>query len=479
MTTDLEPRLADLATAWDRAAAPVTFDEITGRVAAGTDAVTIELEHPTAPTRRRWALGVVGAAAAITSIVILANRHEPAGIDPVAPPTSEAVDASTVPATSATSVAPTEPPTTPVDTVPPTTVPAVMSDTDATAALAQLDAARTEALRGFTSIGFDVERTATYPDGRVYDDGGARPGGRMHVVLRNDGSAAVVSESFGTSYYDATAGTAQAMYTGADGQSAYQEIVGQADSSVALGVPTGLANGVITPIAQLSSGLVAITDDVLDGRPVWRVDQQFELVQGSTSPQQTWIDQATGITVQTHTSGMMAIDDTPLDEIITLTALEPGAPMPDGFPALFPPGAVVSTSGDPTAFGPIAIDQAAAEFDAPILVPTLAGDQVSVERMNFGTADGTATGAPVIAPVLHVRWFDGFVRTELRIDGYPSTMVWPDSCAGCTISLLEELRAAPISAEGVSVVRDNIGVTLTGDPDTIRAVIASLVEVTP
>jgi hypothetical protein len=477
MSTDLEQRIADLAAAWERDAAPVTYDEITGAHDHVPSATTIELTAATTTARRRWAIALLGAAAAIAAVVLLAVRHEPDPIDPVAPVASDpdtAAPSTTAPATVAPPRPTTVVPTTPATTTPPTTDPTPLSDAEASAALAQLEANRSAALRRLTSIGFDVQRTTTYPDGRVYDDG-SPTAGSVHVVLRNDGSAAVVSDSFGVSYYDAITGTARASYTDADGNPAYQEIVGQADGSVALGVPTGLTNGVVTSIAQLRDGLIGITDDVIDGRSTWRVDQRTEdLVagDGSTSLQQTWIDQATGITVQTTTSGQMAINDVPLDETITLTHLEPGAALPADFPNPFPTDAAVASSGDPSAFGPITDDLARAEFDRPILVPGLPADQVSIARMNFGTTDGGTE----MSPSLVARWFDGFVRTELRITGYPSMMTLPDSCPTCTGSLLDELRSLPVTADGVNVSRAGIGVSLTGDPDTIRAVIASLTE---
>ncbi len=469
MTIDLEQRIADLAAAWDRDTAPVSLDELVGTTASGP-ITTVELVRTIESSHRRWMILSVGAAAAIAAIVVLAVRREPDSIDPVAPATiattvttvHATVDAITVPTAPATTVAPT--------TAPTTVVPSVMTDADAAAALAAFDAERSEALRGITTIGFRVHGSTTFPDGQMYDDGSIRDTDGVELVFRNDGSAAIVSDTFGVSYYDAAAGIARAVFTDAAGQPAYQEVVGQANGSMGVGVPTGLVNGIITSISQLRPGLVAIVDDVLDGRPAWRIDQLTENLvarDGSMSRQQTWIDQATGITVQTHTSGSTSIDDVALDEIITLTDLEPGTPMPADFPNPFPAEATVAVSGDPTAFAPITLDQAAAEFDAPLLVPSLPGAQVSIERMNFGTE---------ISPVLHVQWFDGFVRTELRIDQYPSMMDWPDTCSDCTIGVLDELRAAPLTIDGVYVARDNVGVTLTGDPDTIRAVIASLTQ---
>lgn len=98
---------------------------------------------------------------------------------------------------------------------------------------------------------------------------------------------------------------------------------------------------------------------------------------------------------------------------------------------------------------------------------------VSIQRMAFGTADGgTET-----SPSLIVRWFDGFVRTELRVTRLPSSMPLATSCPDCTGSLIEQLSIAPITQEGVSVGVGKIQVSITGDPVQIRTVIDSLVAV--
>ncbi|MEI2654295.1 MAG: hypothetical protein V9G12_19470 [Microthrixaceae bacterium] len=289
----------------------------------------------------------------------------------------------------------------------------------------------------------------------------------------------VTAGSFGTSYYDAVSGSVQVVYSGADGRPLYQQIDGAADSSTSLGVPTGLANGIVTPLPSLISGVVAIEEDSVGGRSTWRIEQRHEMGFGDgdyISTTVTWIDRATGVTLKTVTDGAGFIDGGDLTQItdtIWLSELALDEAMPADFPTLIPPNVNVDRSGDDLAFGPITFDAAAAEIGPGAVVPTIEADQVSIQRMAFGTADGgTET-----SPSLIVRWFDGFVRTELRVTRLPSSMPAATSCPNCTGSLLEQLSIAPITEEGVSVGVGQIQVSITGDPERIRTVIDSLVAV--
>ena len=266
-------------------------------------------------------------------------------------------------------------------------------------------------------------------------------------------------------------------FSGGDGQTAYQELVGQSDNSVALGVPTGLPNGIVEQFPLFVDGVVAVTDDVVDGRPTWRIDRDYgPMNTGSDGPSPTesiWIDVATGVTLQRQTVGMRTSNDIPITDTVTLSGLDTNATLPAEFPGTFPDGAVVAPSGDPSAFGPTTFDEVASEFGGSIVVPSLPADAINVWRMNFGNADGTST----ISSNLIVRWYDGFIRTEYRVVGFPPSMEMPDTCSSCTGSLLDELRTWNGETTEANVTRDQVGLTVTGPSrEAIQEVIDSLVD---
>ena len=492
MSTDLHQRIADVASSWEREAPAISITEITGRRRpAALDADEVSVDGPAADvdvvpgarTQRRdgrRSLAIAAALLVAVSGAVVLARRSPDQADPVSPATTPVASStispnSTVPTTTAapTTAAPTSTAASSTTTAEPALLPAdVVAER-----LALIADEQRAALRGFTTIGFTVTREETLPDGSPYETGGP-PMSPARVVMRNDGSVAVTAASFGTSYYDAVSGTAQAVFTGPDGGPAYQQIDGQADSSVALGVPTGLANGVVTAMSSLAFDVVAIEEDMVGGRSTWRIDQRRATgfpASDSVSSTSTWIDRATGITLRTMSSGGSFIgegdDMTPIVDTITLSDLVPDEVMPAGFPVLFPPDANVERSGDAAAFAPITLDAAAAEVGPGGVVPTIAADQVSIQRIPFGTADGGTE----ISPSLIVRWFDGFLRTELRVVRFPSSMVPPASCPDCSDSLLEQLAEAPPSGDGVSVGVGQIQVTITGDPERFAEIIDSLV----
>lgn len=469
MSNDLIEHIGVLARRWEVEAPSVALEEIVGRTAPVPFDVDppalLELSSTRAghPRPTLW-IALSAAAALVIGALIVVGRNSPAtDLQPVATEASAAAPVSTAVAT-----------TTPAaSTSAPTTVPAP-SPVDFAAKLSEIDVARAAALSRFTTVGFSVRQLAEWPDGTIDLDKSAQ------VVLRNDGSAAVASDSIVWSYYDATVGTARLAFTGMDGQVVYQELVGQADNSVALGVPTGLPNGIVEQFPLTTDFVVDIADDVIDGRPTWRIDQVYD-VPGSTATtaemsSSIWIDVNSGITIKTRNVGMQTRNDVALVETITLSNLELDTPMPPDFPGAFPENAAVDRSGDPTSFGPVSIEAAAIEFGSTIVAPTLAADLTAVSRMNFGNEDGTTT----ISPSLIMRWFDGFVRTEYRLVSFPPSMGAPETCPTCTGSLLEELQSwnGALAAGGVTAQRDGLGASITGPSQgEVRAILDSLVEV--
>lgn len=468
MTTELIDRIDVLARAWDAQAPTITLDEIVGRT---TPSLLDPHEGPlvevlTAPAHRPrtlvWAMSSVAVASIVLGVLVYAGRNERDLDDPSLEPTPATSVGSTAPAptAAATTTAPATTTTVAATTLPPP---------DVTTRLAEIDAARTVALRGATTFGFTVRHLSTRPDGAVESDTSAQ------VVLRNDGSVAVVSDTIVWSFYDASSGTARLAYIGADGQTAYQELNGQADNSVALGVPTGLPNGIVEPFPLFADGVVGIADEVVGGRATWRIDREYPSVAGS--PEQTtstWIDQQAGVTLQSRSTGMHSSNGIALTDTVTLSGLDTGAALSADFPGSFPDGATVDRSGDPSQFGPTTIEEAASLFDASIVAPTMPADLVALSTMNFGNDDGTTTASPSLI----VRWFDGFLRTEYRVTSFPPSMAMPDTCAApCTGSLLDEIRSWGGEGTAVDVRRGGLGISISGPSrQAIQAVIDSLVE---
>jgi hypothetical protein len=481
MSSDLIDRIAILARAWEVDAPPIAVDEVVGRTTPTLldpdEAPFVEVvAMPSRRPRTSVWVAISTAAAVLIAVLVIAARNgrETNDIDPGPLATAASVPAvqtSGVPTTVAT---------------PMTVDQSGQNEADATRAaelqeralerhtkekLASIDVARGRALRRFTTIGFTANHVSTREDGTVESEAAAQ------VVLRNDGSLSLVSEHVIWSYYDAVTGTARGAFAGSDGQTMYQEIMGQADNSVPLGVPTGLPNGIVEPFPLTVDSVVAVVDDVIDERATWRIDLNY----GSSDLDPTaaamsksiWIDVETGVTLQTRESGTHTINDIPVTDTVTLSDIDVNASLPAEFPGTFPEGAAVAPSGDPLAFGPTTVDEFASEFGSAIVAPTAPADVVAISRMNFGNADGTTT----VSPSLIIRWFDGFVRTEYRFVGYPPSMALPDTCPSCTGSLLDELRAWNGASAGVNMGRDGVSISISGPSrEAIRAVIDSLVE---
>ena len=193
----------------------------------------------------------------------------------------------------------------------------------------------------------------------------------------------------------------------------------------------------------------------------------------------TWIDRATGITLQTRSVGASFADvgekRTPLTETVTLSELVVDEPMPADFPPVAPPGVEVARSGDPTEFGTDHDRGGRCRARSRCRRAVRAGRPgVDVNRCQVENADG---GDVEVVPTLIVRWFDGFSATELRVARTPSFQP-PAPCVDCNTTLLEQLQGAPLAAGGVYVWVDQIQVSIVGDPERIRAIVDSLVTIT-
>jgi hypothetical protein len=280
MSTDLTDRIAALARDWETQAPPIALDEVVGRTlptsldpeaAPFIAVVTTPMRRPR--TGLFFAAGLA-TAAAIVGVLVFAGRNE-RDLDDVGP-APVASDADTTPSSAPSSAPQT---TDAVDTTaapPETTTVTPIAPVDIAARLAEIDAARALALRQFTTLGFTANHVRTNPDGTV------QSATKADVVLRNDGSLSASSDTTVWSFYDATTGTARLAYLGSDGQTAYQEVVGLADNSLPLGVPTGLPNGIVELFPLRADSVVDVADDTVDGRPTWRIEYEFSLADEAT-----------------------------------------------------------------------------------------------------------------------------------------------------------------------------------------------------
>jgi hypothetical protein len=408
MSVDLEREVRALAQRWEDDAPAVTVAEAIARVAPPDLApLTPELEldllaEPARPRPSRVLLAAACVAALVAAGVMVARRDRD-DVEPVAPTPATTVSPSSTVVPS--SVPPSS--TTP-STAAPSTVPPRLSPAEIEARLTEIDAARLAGLRTFTQVGFHVVTTSDDPAG---SDGSRR---EADVVLRNDGSAAVTSADGSWSSYDASTGNARTGYTDATGASAFQEIVGMTDNSVALGVPTGLPNGIVEPFPLYPDDITEIGDDVVDGRTAWRIVRVLDFQPGVQQTTAIWIDQQTGVTIQTITTSPSGNDPSVLTTQTTrLSDLVIGAEMPPTFPGSFPDGAVVQRSGAPRVPAVDVIGQAAAAFGDHFVLPSIAPDALSLTFMN-AQPDGTDG-----MPWFEARWLDGFTSTTLRIAQRP------------------------------------------------------------
>ncbi|MFN8022022.1 MAG: hypothetical protein U0Q03_10885 [Acidimicrobiales bacterium] len=469
MSVDLERELRALALRWDDESPAIDVAEVMARTGPREfepidDPIELDVVAGRPPRRASRVLLAVACVVVFVAAGVAVAQRVGDDVEPVAPtpvttvtPSTTAAP-STVPTTSATTST-VEPSTVAPSTAPPTSSPAEIE-----ARLAEIDTARLAALRTFTQIGFHVVTTLDDPSG---PEGSPR---EADVVLRNDGSAAITSADGSWSSYDATTGNARTGFTALDGTAGYQEIAGMTDNSVALGVPTGLPNGIVEQFPLYADDVTEITDDVVDGRAAWRIVRVLTITPEMQQTTTTWIDQQLGVTIRTVVTAPSGNDPTVMTTQTTeLSRLEIGAEMPATFPGTFPDGAVVQRSGTPRVPAVDVIGQAAAAFGEHFLLPSIAPDTTSLTFMN-AQPDGTGG-----MPWFEARWFDGFTSTVLRIAQLTDATNSDASCPDCTGSMLDELVDTGAADPYAIIRRDGVWINFTGpDPARIRELIAAI-----
>jgi hypothetical protein len=271
---------------------------------------------------------------------------------------------------------------------------------------------QTEALRRLSGF------TATAEVTRFFTSGDEQPQTRTNeVTLLADGSfwAQAGPEEWGS--YDPVANVVRGAFRGADGTIQFQEIVGQADNSLPLGVLIGM-NPVqlVGTLPGESSDIAATT---FEGRPVWEITTAVEYdlpvcretCEGDpyTQTMVETIDQVTGLVIRSSNS---TTQQNGTSQVSVLRDVRTVDSLPAAFPGAFPDGATVDRSGDPTAAVTVTLDDVSGFFGIPTPVPSGLGDvSVTVEETAGFDPDGSAFTSRSVAIVVS----DGFLTTSIYV----------------------------------------------------------------
>lgn len=407
--------LRRVASQLEQDAPPISIDEIEQR--ALTEPLPLDGPRATAkPLRWGPIVLAVAAAALVTGGIALAlTSRSPAPtlrtsgtavLDSVAPPTQPRPGpASTIPA----STVPTQPQPT---VAAPTTVAAGSSDIsldgDAAAVIAAIDADRIDKLRLLTGFTATVRQTTETlgADGQSIE---SQPGFDSRTTLLADGSMWTDIDGGGFASYDATTGESRGAIVMPSGDTYYQLIEGWTENSTGMSIMLGHdPTRMLAEIGAPGSVTVQATD--FDGRPAWTVETTYSPAMGDPNGSDTQtetftVDQATGLMVASSIEWEARPGET-LRRVSELFDLEVTDEMPGAFPGQFPEGAQIDRSGDPTAFRPTTLTEAAAWFGPGFVSPP----EVPAGTTIFVTEYEWETGNPQTARsrIVEIRAREGF-----------------------------------------------------------------------
>ena len=369
--------LRQIANQLDQDASPISIDEIEQRALTAP----VPLEDETAANRRRWAPIVLTVAAAVLAtggIALALTSRTPAStirttdtavLHSVAPPTPlDPTPASTIP-----------PATTPAEPEPtiatPTTSAIDSSDIslegDPAEVIDAIDADRIDKLRnldGFTATVRQTNETLD-TDGQPID---SQPGVDSRTTLLADGSMWTEVEGGGFASYDAATGESRGAMLMPSGDMYYQLIEGWTENSTGMSIMLGH-----DPARLLSEigapGSVVVDETTYGERTAWIVETTWTSIgpepDDSERQVETFIvDQATGLMVSSSIEWESQSGETSR-RTSELSDIEVTDEMPDGFPGQFPEGAQIDRSGDPTAFRPTTLSEAAEWFGPGFVAP--------------------------------------------------------------------------------------------------------------
>ena len=379
----------------ERGVPPIDLTEIRER-AASPKITFVEAS----PSRHRvLAISVAALVlAAIAGLVVVGSSSDRTDLQPVDTPAPATTDAAP---TSISAVTPTT--GAPTTTVPATTTPP--SAAESRAALRELQAARNDKLRTLPGItGTAIQHSTSSVNGTPVET--TR---ETAFTMLADGSSWSTTSDGGWGSFDPTTGTSLGAYIGADGQMHYQLIEGWTEFSTGLNILLG--GDPTRPIPDYGpDAQVQITDARRDGAAVTVVTITAT---ATPRPEESQVetlvvDDEYGLIVesdkQVHVNGVLQSTQT-----VRITGLSTATTLPDAFPGEFPDGAFIERSGDPAAFQPVTIQEAAAWFGPGFIgPPEAAGATILLTETPLVDETGVAYGT---RKVVEITTRQGFVQS--------------------------------------------------------------------
>ena len=243
------------------------------------------------------------------------------------------------------------------------------------------------------------------------------------ITLLPDGSfwSQTSADEWGS--YDPATHTVRGAFRSPEGVLQYQEIVGQPDNSIPLGVISGMFPTQLVGGTQDDS--TRVEDTTLDGRAVWQITNVMVYDParcqgdgcGSEPYSQTivqTVDQQTGLMIR---SSNATTDQHGTSQVAALRDVRPVDTMPAGFPGTFPPDAAVDRSGDPNIATSLTMADIPAHFG--IATPLPAGlDTVTVtagEMMGPSVDNDDPAGPSYRTRTADIVAHDGFLNMTISV----------------------------------------------------------------
>jgi hypothetical protein len=475
--------LQRVASQLEQDAPPISIDEIEQR--ALTAPLPLDgTRTATKPLRWTPIVVAVAAAALVTGGFALAlTSRSPAPtlrtsgtavLDSAVPPTQPRPGpATTIPA----STMPSEPQPT---VAAPTTVAAGSSDIsldgDAAAVIAAIDADRIDKLRMLTGFTATVRQTTDTlgDDGQSID---SQPGVDSRTTLLANGSMWTDIDGGGFASYDATTGESRGAIVMPSGEMYYQLIEGWTENSTGMSIMLGHDPArLLSDIGAPGSVTVEATD--FDGRPAWMVKTTYSPIMGepdgSGEQIETFtVDQATGLMVASSIESGARPGEISR-RVSELFDLEVTDEMPSAFPGEFPEDAQIDRSGDPTAFRPTTLSEAAEWFGPGFVSPPEVPAGTTIFLTEFEWEEGNPQAAR--SKTVEIRAREGFAtpwRISIFKDEPGSDGAVPDGYLLVDGSLCVDFDDDGICGVGPPTESDSIdndalaGFSLHGEPPSL------------
>lgn len=449
------------------------LDSVTAEPVAGTAAGAAPNGH-----RRHWGLAAAAAllVVAIAGVAVARSVDHDGNVRSIPGPSDDTAApdaASTVPPTSASSTA--VPSTASPTTAPPTSAAPSTEAPAAQLTVADIAAERYAALAAYDSVSFTVQVDEEYGGGPDTATTSVR-----YVTLLNDGTVWATGEEPGYfNSYDPATGVGRIQTLMPDGTLGYMELAGLSDNSVPLMTMLGgidPATGGWRPDEPVTAGSE-------DGRDVWRVVRDWD---GQIDE---WtIDRESGLIVRYEVDWAVASDGRRGHRTVVLSDVRPGATLPPEFPGTPADTATVSIQGDPAAFHPLTLAEAAAQFGPSFVAPAsfASGARVTFSSFDNPPAEGVEGAFATTELLVQMTAMEGFARTTVGIwktmlpagaDVPPGFVVVGDAlCRSADGAVCDTMpRAADELAEGAwAGVRYHVdGAAVTASRDGIQVTLAA------